>query len=319
MRRRAVFMLLTAFVMAGSAVILARGWLERQVPQVVATSAPAQPAMTTVVVAKVPLRFGDELNRQNLGTINWPADAAPAEGFASVDDVLSDKERRVALRDIGVNELVLKGRVSGFGGRATLSALVGAEMRAITVRVNDVQGVAGFVLPGERVDVIFTRPADAGSGSNSHSPPITDLLLQNVKVLAVDQIADNLKDKPVIVKAVTLEVSTEDAQKLTLAAQVGTLSLALRSFGNTSLAYTDTVTVNSLLARPTQIAAVPEAAPAAAVVRPSRQAHNIRIFRGTDGSEQEVVREAKPAMPMPQPATRRDAAAGRTAVSWTER
>lgn len=312
MRQKAVLMLLLACAMGGVAVFLARGWLERQVrPQVVAT-APAQPqpqAMTTVVVAKHPLRFGDELNRENLRVVSWPNDAVPDGGFTSIDDILTGKERRVALRDIGVNELVLKTRVSGFGGRATLSALVGSDMRAVTIRVNDVQGVAGFVLPGDRVDVIFTRPEGAGEAANSHTPPVTDVLLQNLKVLAIDQFADSQAEKPLPAKAVTLEASPENAQKLTLAAQVGTLALALRNFGDTEVAQGGRITVNGLLTRTS------EAAPTEPTAEPVRPlSYSVRILRGTDESTQEVTPERKQ-QPAPTPPSRSPRASER--VAWT--
>ena len=98
-------------------------------------------------------------------------------------------------------------------------------MKAVTVRVNDINGVAGFVLPGERVDVLLVRNLE-------RSEAYADVLLQNVKVLAVDQLADESADKPALVKAVTVEVGTADAQKLTLAGTVGTLALTLRSAGD---------------------------------------------------------------------------------------
>lgn len=291
MRQRAVLMLALACVMGGTAVFLARGWLERQNrPKEIAATpqAPAQPALATVVVAKIALRFGDELNRENLRVVSWPGDAMPEGGFTSIDEVLAGNERRVALREIGANEPLLKGRVSGFGGRATLSALVGPDMRAVTIRVNDVQGVAGFVLPGDRVDVIFTRPEGAGETAHPQTPPVADVLLQNLKVLAVDQLADSQKDKPVPAKAITLEATTEEAQKLTLASQVGTLSLTLRNFANSGFADAGTITVSGLLSRPPEPA--PAAAPAAAPAPPS---YSVRIVRGLEASTQDVAVERK--------------------------
>ena len=101
-------------------------------------------------------------------------------------------------------------------------------MKAVTIRVNDVEGVAGFVLPGDRVDVVLTRQKDKNVAA-------TDVVLQNVRVLAVDQVADERADKPSLAKAVTLEVEAIGAQKLALAATVGTLSLALRKAGEASV------------------------------------------------------------------------------------
>jgi len=105
--------------------------------------------------------------------------------------------RRVVLTAIEANEPILAAKITGPGQRATLSALLHEGMKAVTVRVNDVEGVAGFVLPGDRVDVMLSRPGPA---------PTTDVVIQDARVLAVDQIADERVDKPSVVKAVTLEL-----------------------------------------------------------------------------------------------------------------
>jgi pilus assembly protein CpaB len=132
--------------------------------------------------------------------------------------------RRVVLTAIEANEAVLSSKITGPGQRATLSATLQDGMKAVTIRVNDVEGVAGFVLPGDRVDVALTRQMDKGAAT-------TDVVLQNTRVLAIDQTADERNDKPSVVKAVTLEVDTAAAQKIALAASVGTLSLMLRKAG----------------------------------------------------------------------------------------
>ena len=100
-------------------------------------------------------------------------------------------------------------------------------MKAVTIRVNDVEGVGGFVLPGDRVDVVLTRQIDKGSAT-------TEVVLQNARVLAVDQIADERAAKATVAKSVTLEVSTVEAQKVWLASSVGNLSLLLRKAGETA-------------------------------------------------------------------------------------
>src|SRR3546814_6449822 len=89
----------------------------------------------------------------------------------------------LVLRTLEVNEPVLENKISGFGGKASLAAILSPEMRAVTIRVNDVAGVAGFVLPGDRVDVLLTRDRTGGAGGNVANNLITDVLLQNVKVL----------------------------------------------------------------------------------------------------------------------------------------
>ena len=120
---------------------------------------------------------------------------------------------------------MLAAKITGPGQRATLSAMLGDGMKAVTIRVNDVEGVAGFVLPGDRVDVVLTRTGEKNNAVN-------DVVIQNVRVLAIDQLADQRADKPSVVKAVTLEVDPTDGQKVALAATVGTLSLLLRKAGD---------------------------------------------------------------------------------------
>ena len=130
-------------------------------------------------------------------------------------------------------------KVSGFGGRAILSAVIAPDMRAVTIRVNDVNGVAGFVLPGDHVDILLTRK-EGGSSL------FTDVLLQNVKILGIDQVASENLEKPKVAKAATLEVTQIQAQKLALAQRVGQLSLALRDLLNVEAELTRTITVSDL-------------------------------------------------------------------------
>ena len=143
------------------------------------------------------------------------------------------------LTAIEPGEPVLALKITGPGQRATLSALVHKGMKAVTVRVNDVGGVGGFVLPGDHVDVVLTRQVDKGSAT-------TQVVLQDARVLAVDQTADERAAKAKVAKSVTLEVNTVQAQKLWLAASVGNLSLLLRKAGETAETHTRQVTLDDL-------------------------------------------------------------------------
>jgi pilus assembly protein CpaB len=147
--------------------------------------------------------------------------------------------KRIVLAPIDINETILAAKVTGPGQRATLSAMIQDGMTAVTIRVNDVEGVAGFVLPGDRVDVVLTR-------QNDKSEATSDVVEQNARVIAVDQLADVRAEKPSVVKSVTLEVSVVDGQRLALAANVGTLSLLLRKAGETADGATREVTLNDL-------------------------------------------------------------------------
>ena len=144
------------------------------------------------------------------------------------------------LASIERNEPILRTKITGPGQKATLSAVIQDGMRAVTVRVNDVEGVAGFVLPGDHVDVLLTLQAERTTGTN-------DVVIQNTRVLAVDQLADERSDKPSVAKAVTLEVDIAGAQKLSLASQVGTLALALRKAGDQDSTASRPITLADLM------------------------------------------------------------------------
>ncbi len=238
----------STFVMIGFAVVfgllavfIAQVWLNNQA-NMRAKNMQAQEvkplAARTVVVAAKPLRFGTELSASLLKEQPWPAADTPPGAFHKISDVLSGG-RRVVLTAIEAGEPVLALKITGPGQRATLSALVAKGMKAVTVRVNDVEGVGGFVLPGDHVDVVLTRQIDKGSAT-------TQVVLQDVRVLAVDQSADERAVKAKVAKSVTLEVDTVQAQKLWLASSVGNLSLLLRKAGETAEMHTRTITLDDL-------------------------------------------------------------------------
>ena len=216
-----------AVLMGLAAAMLAVNWMERQRGAPAAVVVAPQTTVRKVVVASQPLRFGMELTSVNLKEVEWPAGAIPAGAFVSTADLIKAGERRVVISAIERDEPVLAGKITGPGARASLSAVIDNGKTAATIRVNDVSGTAGFVLPGDRVDVLMTRTEDEG-GSNT-------VLLQNIQALAIDQLADNRAEKPFVVKAVTLEVTQEEAQRLALAQSVGQLSLALRKQGETKV------------------------------------------------------------------------------------
>jgi pilus assembly protein CpaB len=240
LRASTIVMIGFAVVFGLLAVFIAQVWLNNQA-NMQARNFEANKkttAMQTVVVAKQPLRFGTELNASMLEEVPWPAATMPSGAFSKISDVLHGG-RRVVLTAIEPNEAVLSLKITGPGQRATLSALVKPGMKAVTIRVNDVEGVGGFVLPGDRVDVVLTRQIDKGSAT-------TEVVLQNARVLAVDQSADERAAKAAVAKSVTLEVSTVEAQKVWLASSVGNLSLLLRKAGETAESKTRKITLNDL-------------------------------------------------------------------------
>lgn len=240
MRVSTVVMIGFAVLFGLLAVFIAQSWLNSQAERRAKNlEAQQQPVATqTLVVAARPLRFGNDLSASVLKEMPWPENAIPQGAFTKISQLISGQPR-VVLTAIETNEPVLASKVTGPGQRATLSAVLDEGMKAVTIRVTDVAGVAGFVLPGDRVDVALTRQLDKGEAT-------ADVILQNVRVLAIDQKADERADKPAVAKAVTLEVETDQAQKIALASSIGTLSLLLRRAGEATTESTQRVTLTDL-------------------------------------------------------------------------
>ncbi len=228
MRTSTIVMIAFAVVFGLLAVFLANAWLNNRADEArrsLEAMRKTAPPERTIVVARRPLHFGDVLGALSLREMAWPDGSLPAGAFSKISDLTATK--RIVLMPIQVNEAILASKITGPGERATLSAVLHDGMKAVTVRVNDVEGVAGFVQPGDHVDVVLTRPGE-------HKSSVNDVVAQDVRVLAVDQLADPTSEKPVVVKAVTLEVDETAGQKLALAPAIGTLSLLLRKAGESA-------------------------------------------------------------------------------------
>jgi pilus assembly protein CpaB len=236
-------------------------------------------------VAAGPLTFGTLLTRANTREITWAAGRLPEGAFATKEELLKDG-RRALLGPVAREEPILKSKVTGPDQRASLSALLEEGKRAVTVRVDDVRGVAGFVLPGDRVDVVLTRsvPRSQGPGEN-----ISDVLLQHVKVLAVDQVVNERQEAPTVAKAVTLEVATDQAQKVILATNIGKLSLILRQPGENHASRVRRVTESDLGV--VEIPSLDRPAPAAAATAPAAiPGAVVEIVRGMRSEKYNVQR-----------------------------
>jgi pilus assembly protein CpaB len=270
-------------MMGGAAAYLARNWLQSQV------APPAEHG--TIVVATTPLAFGVTITEDKVAEIPWAANTLPQGAFASKQDLLKDG-RRVVLTPVERNEPVLRSKITAPGQRGSLSAILEEGKRAVTVRVDDVRGVAGFILPGDRVDIALIR-------SENNGQSYSDLILQQVKVLAIDQIANERTEQPTVAKAVTLEVTADEAQKVILATNIGKLSLILRQAAGQGIAeQTRRITERDLAhvePAPQPVAApAPAPAPASAppVVRRVEPATaTIGIVRGLRKEEYTVLRD----------------------------
>src|SRR5206468_9269371 len=138
MRLKSILTLFLALALGGVAVVLARAWLERAQPTVVAAQQQPTMSLTKVVVARTTLFLGNRINAEQVRLVDWPADSVPPGSFTSVDDLLNGKEPRTVLKTIEANEPVLANKISGAGEKATLSAIITEDMRGMTIRVNDV-------------------------------------------------------------------------------------------------------------------------------------------------------------------------------------
>ncbi|MDQ9168911.1 Flp pilus assembly protein CpaB [Oxalobacteraceae bacterium R-40] len=210
---RALLMLVFAVVAGLAAVILASRWLLDR-----------SAAGSKIIVAAADVNLGQPLNTQLLKLVDWPADSMPAGSFTD----LKTLEGRVLKTSISRGEPIMEAKLAPVGTKGGLSAVISEGKRAITVRVNDVIGVAGFALPGNYVDIIVSTQKEGG-GAHDKSQSISKIVLDRILVLAVAQEVNRDETKPKVVNAVTLEVTPQQAEKLDLARSVGTLSLALRN------------------------------------------------------------------------------------------
>lgn len=223
MKRESLIALGISLVLGVLAVYAANIFLSRNEVQAETLAA----GTTRVAVASVPLDYGVEVTPEKVRFVAFPTASLPAGSYRTLGDLLPAGKKRVALRPMQPNELILSSKISGEGQSASIAALLPDGKRAAAVRLNDVSGVAGFIQPNDSVDVLVTR--SAGDGGNSRQ--LTDVLLQNIRIIAIDQNAKNADGTPSIAKTATLEVDPLDAQKLALGQQVGQLSLVLRKPG----------------------------------------------------------------------------------------
>ncbi len=212
-KRRTVLLFFLSVSFAVGAAWIANSWITSQQTTVAKT----EEAGTPVVVAALDIMYGQVIEARHLKIKQVPEELAPTNSFKSMEEV----EGKIATAIILPDEMIRQERISDHQEGATLAALIEPNMRAFTVRVNDVVGVAGFLLPGNKVDVIATR--------RSGKRVVSETVLKDLKVLAVDQTARSEKNEPVVVRAVTLEVTPRQAERLAKARDEGKIQLTLRN------------------------------------------------------------------------------------------
>lgn len=226
MQLRALIMLALALVMGGITVFLVNTFLQQEVSQ----RGKVQEIRTVpVVVAAADLKVGTKLEPVMIKVVDWPAEIAPEGAYADAKAAIGDKPP-VVLQEMKRGEILLPYKLSPHGARGGLPSRIPEDMRAITIPVSEVTGVAGFIVPGDFVDVLHTT-----SIGRKENDPVTRVLLQNVQVLGIDQVMSQDEANPKVVNAVTLLVNTESAQRITLGLATGTINLILRNEFDASL------------------------------------------------------------------------------------
>ncbi|MFN2511207.1 MAG: Flp pilus assembly protein CpaB [Pyrinomonadaceae bacterium] len=182
-----------------------------------------------VVVAKVSIQLGEEITADQLAFAPMPNGSAPEGVFRKLDAVVG----RVAITPIGVRETITSLKLAPEGTGAGLSAVIPEGYRAMTVKVDEVVGVSGFLMPGSYVDVVAVIVPLAAQGVEGQGP-ISKIVLQQIKVLASGEKIDSPENQrePSTAKAVTLQVTPEQAEKLVLAANEGKLQLVMRNYND---------------------------------------------------------------------------------------
>lgn len=218
--------LLTTIVglgVAGGSAYLASNHFETQR----AATATSGPELVEVIVAGREIPMGQEIEPHMLTTISWPSESVPPGIFTAFENLLPQEgnEARRAKRAISQGELILASKVSEFGEKVTIVQSLGPDLRAMAIKVSAETAVGGFVTPGDYVDVVLTQGRDAGLRAVT--------ILQAIRVVGVDQDADQQTDTPGVARTVTVEVTPQQGQKLALAQQAGQLSLSLRTLDAT--------------------------------------------------------------------------------------
>jgi pilus assembly protein CpaB len=279
-------MIVISVIIGLAAVVLASRWVAQQ----------AEVSTSQVVVAKTDIELGARLSPDMLSVQNWPEGSVPKGAMLTkdMDSLLKDpktNEGRVVRVSILRGEPILESKLAPAGAQPGLSFAIKEGMRAITVRVNDVVGVAGFALPGNYVDILVNT-VDETSKAAGENKTVSKIVLEHILLLAVAQETGQGEGKPKVVNAVTLEVTPEQAEKIDLARSVGSLSLVLRNQLDNTLTSTAGVYKKDLLKSPGPEVKSVEAKPAE--IKPTAQtattSRKPRAKTGQPKAQVEVIR-----------------------------
>lgn len=285
MNIRTIATLAVAILLGIVAVLLVRNYLS---PKPSSHFQAAGGGTAQVVVASTPIARGEALAAPQLKVVDFPVASVPAGSFQSLSQLNGvGPNARLALRPIAANEPILADLISTPGARSILSSALPDGLRAVSFRSNETAGVAGFVLPGDHVDILLTRTISGGERVNA----VTQAVAEDILVMAVDQSNDDQADKPVVARTVTVEATPVQAGLITLAQSVGALSMTLRHVSDSAPLQHKVVTSAELgpLAAPKDEPAATVAPPRPVVAKAAIGTSEVHVARGVDVSTYAVT------------------------------
>ncbi|MEL6264811.1 MAG: Flp pilus assembly protein CpaB [Pseudomonadota bacterium] len=271
MRLIGILVLIVGIGLAGGSLYYANKVFSKYQQQRVVQAEPVEQVSTVpIIVASERIDYGAPIEESMIRIIDWPSASVPPGAFTSPEDLIGDimQERRVALRAIESGEAILETKVSGFGEDSRMAMMLREGRRAFALPIDALSGVAGFIAPGDRVDILLSEKSGGSLKSR--------VIMADVLVIAVDQRSQGTSVlAPKVGRTATVDVSAIDAQKLSLAQQIGRLSLTLRGAGDVAQEgeQGQTVDVNDLFN------IEPEAVPVDNSTR-------VRVRRGNNVTEQ---------------------------------
>lgn len=287
-----------------AAVFLARGWINNSVEAEFRTAQTLSEAVKVplvkeitkpIVVADLNLNFGDTLTADKLLVVEYPENAIPKGAYTNIDDLLADMPRRVLREHIARFEPILPHKISGENGRRALSQLIAPGMRAATFRITPTSGVGGYILPNDRVDVVFVRNIVRDLYALEKDSVVTKIVMQNVKVLGVDLNSNQQSETTALRQSVTLEVNNEQAQKLFLLQNSGELILTLRAAGEADIAPEYTAKLKDIFNKfVIQSPQLPPSAQASIAQHENNNLPQVTIIRGNDRNQISVMNDVGP-------------------------
>ena len=235
---RSVFVALMGVAVAGGSVYAAKVYIDQSA---VSASSTADAGLVNVVVAARDIPYGQAIQPQMLQIMSWPVAALPPGAMTEMADLVAQPGQppRRAKRALVQGELILASKVSEFGEKVTIVQSLGENTRAMAIKVDAETAVGGFVTPGDTVDILLTQ------GKDAQMRAVT--ILQNIRIVGVDQMSDEQSDAPEVARTVTVEVSPEEGQKLALAQKAGTLSLTLRTLDKAVDAPLESIKLSDLM------------------------------------------------------------------------